>query len=208
MHTSLQTRRGAHVPAHAHPGNHRALHLHVETARRVDIGKVEASSEPVLLQTVLGSCVAVCLYDPAKRIGGMNHILVPGSANSGRCGGRCGVHAMELLINALMNLGADRRRFVAKAFGAGNVLPVFSGLTVGEMNANFVRNFLETERIPLVGERLGGEQAVRVNFHTYTGKARVHTVDGSRLPKLIREETDWYNRDPREIYPVEEPILF
>jgi chemotaxis receptor (MCP) glutamine deamidase CheD len=141
-------------------------------------------------------------------VGGMNHILVPSSSSNCACGSRCGIHAMELLINALMRLGADRRRFTAKAFGGGNVLPVFRAPTVGELNTRFVREFLKTERIPLVAERLGGDQAVRAIFHTHTGKAFVQTVDGSRLTKLIREETAWYETDPVRRFPVEEPTIF
>lgn len=184
------------------------VRLHHEPSKTVGIGEVEASGRPLRLHTTLGSCVAVCLFDPVARAGGMNHILVPSSAAGTKCGARCGVHAMELLINAVMRAGADRRRLVAKAFGAGNVLPVFRMPTVGELNAKFVRNFLRTERIPLLAERLGGDQAVRVSFHTDTGKAIVHTVDGSRLPKLIREETEWYNTRPEERFPSEEPTIF
>jgi chemotaxis protein CheD len=173
----------------------------------VDIGGVEVSRHPLRLHTLLGSCVAVCLYDPAIHIGGMNHILVPSSSGCA-CGARCGVHAMELLINALMNAGGDRRRLVAKAFGGGNVLPAFRSPTVGEMNSKFVRDFLRKERIPLLAERMGGDCAVRVSFHTHSGRAVVHSVDGSRLPKLIREETSWYNTDPAQRFRVEEPTIF
>ncbi|HEX4039161.1 MAG TPA: chemotaxis protein CheD [Acidobacteriaceae bacterium] len=211
-----------HHTQHAHAGRHShaghtflplvmrrvAWHLHHEPSQRVDIGCVEASHHPLRLHTLLGSCVAVCLYDPVARAGGMNHILVPSSANNTRCGPSCGVHAMELLINAVMHAGGNRRRFVAKAFGAGNVLPVFRTPTVGELNAQFVREFLRTEHIPLVGERLGGNQAVRVIFHTDTGRAVVHTVDGSRLTKLIREEEAFYVTDPIQRFPDEEPTIF
>ena len=193
--------------AGALPVRRHAAHPHHEPSRRVDIGQVEASRHAVRLHTILGSCVAVCLYDPAAGVGGMNHILVPSSTGT-RCGARCGVHAMELLINAVMRQGGDRRRLVAKAFGAGNVLPVFSTPTVGELNAKFVRDFLRTEGIPLLAERLGGDQAVRVSFHTHTGRALVHTVDGSRLPKLIREETEFYQTAPAQRFAVEEPVIF
>ena len=95
---------------------------------------------------------------------------------------------MELLINEVMKLGGDRRRFVAKAFGGGNVLPGNNMPPIGERNATFVREFLATERIPLVAERLGGNHAVHLYFRTDTGKATVHTVDGSSLPKVIKAE--------------------
>jgi chemotaxis protein CheD len=201
-----ETRHGVHpgLPRPARPGFLRAHH---EPQRRVDIGEVAASAHPLRLHTILGSCVAVCLWDPVAGAGGMNHILVP-SSSSCRCGGRCGVHAMELLINAVMKAGGDRRRFVAKAFGGANVLPVFQTPTVGDMNARFVREFLSTEKIPLMAERMGGNRAVRVIFHADSGRAFVHTVDGSRLPAIVREETIYFNKPVVERFPDEEPILF
>ena len=98
---------------------------------------------------------------------------------------------MELLINAIMKEGGDRRKLVAKAFGAGNVLASLQSPTIGELNAAFVRGFLATERIPLVAQRLGGLRPVQVNFRTDTGKITVHTVDGSRLPLILSAENEY-----------------
>ena len=95
---------------------------------------------------------------------------------------------MELLINAIMRQGGDRRRFEAKAFGGGNVVASLQSPTIGEQNAAFIRSFLATEGIPLVAQRLGGIRPVQVNFRTDTGKTTVHTVDGSRLPSILNEE--------------------
>jgi chemotaxis receptor (MCP) glutamine deamidase CheD len=151
------------------------------------IGEVAASRSPAVLDTLLGSCVAVCLYDPVLRAGGMNHILLP-RCDVGDKNPRCGIHAMELLINELMKLGGDRRRFIAKAFGGASVLKGIKMLPIGNENARFVREFLATERIPLVAERMGGDHAVHLYFRTDTGKASVHTVDGSSLPRIINAE--------------------
>jgi chemotaxis protein CheD len=154
---------------------------------RLHIGEVAASAEPAILETLLGSCVAVCLHDPTSRVGGMNHILLPGSCLSPRCG----MEALELLLDKLRILGANRKSLVAKAFGGANVLPGFKSPTIGDENAEFVRRFLAAERIPLIAQRLGGNHAVQVKFTTDTGKAVVHTVDGSRLPKIVREENTY-----------------
>lgn len=176
--------------------------------RRIDIGDVVASAKPRLLHTLLGSCVSVCLFDPNRCIGGMNHILVPSSNSNKGCSTRFGVQAMELLINELMMLGADRRVLVAKAFGGGNVLAAFRKPTVGELNREFVRQFLHTEKIPLLAERLGGDLAVRVKFQTDTGMAFVQSVDGVRLPSLIREETLYYNTRLVDRFRQVEPTIF
>lgn len=158
-----------------------------EQHQRIVIGEVLASREPLLLQTLLGSCVAVCLRDPVTEVGGMNHIFLPGDGNRDRSS-RYGVQAMELLINGIMREGGDRRRLVAKAFGAGNVIAGLPSPTIGDQNAAFIRSFLETEKIPLLAERLGGTHAVQVYFRTDTGKAMVHSVDGSCLPAIVRTE--------------------
>jgi chemotaxis protein CheD len=164
------------------------------------VGEVAASTSHAVLHTLLGSCVAVCLYDPGLRAGGMNHILLP-NCRPEETNGRCGVHAMELLINELMKLGGDRRRFVAKAFGGANVLEGIQMPPVGDGNARFVREFLALEKIPLLAERLGGTHAVHLYFHTDTGKATVHTVDGSTLPKVLSAESSyWKSRSGLKSY--------
>jgi len=164
---------------------------HLKKGVRVYTGDVATSTRPVVMHTLLGSCVAVCLYDPLLLAGGMNHILLPGTRLDDRST-RFGVHAMELLINELMKQGGDRRKFLAKAFGGANIMKRLSAATIGDDNAEFVREFLAAERIPLVAQRLGGDQAVHVYFRTDSGKAMVHSVDGSRLQKIIHAEASYW----------------
>ena len=168
------------------------------------IGDVGASARTAVLDTLLGSCVAVCLYEPSLRIGGMNHILLP-SCHTGEVTARYGIHAMELLINEVMKLGGDRRRLIAKAFGGAAVIPGTRLPPIGESNARFVRAFLANENIPLVAERMGGDHAVHVYFHTDTGKATVHTVDGSTLSKVIRAERS-FKKSPSPVGPFDGEI--
>jgi chemotaxis receptor (MCP) glutamine deamidase CheD len=137
------------------------------------------------------------MYDPVLRAGAMNHILLP-KCRTGDKNSKCGVHAMELLIDELMKLGGDRRRFVAKAFGGANVFPSIKMLHIGKENARFVREFLATEKIPLIGERLGGNHAVHLYFRTDTGKVTVQSVDGSRLPKIVMAETAYCKPHPAD----------
>jgi chemotaxis receptor (MCP) glutamine deamidase CheD len=166
---------------------------------RVNIGQVAASAVSFELGTVLGSCVAVCLYDPIRHLGGMNHILLPGKSLNRPCT-RYGIHAMEMLINDIMQLGGDRRRLVAKAFGGANVVQALKQTPVGDNNVKFVREFLATERIPLVAQRLGGSNAVIVQFRTDTGKAKVGNVDGSRLQQILRDEISYTRAHSADIY--------
>jgi chemotaxis protein methyltransferase CheR len=153
----------------------------------INVGEMHASDTPVEVKTLLGSCVAACLYDPVTGIGGMNHFLLPDSTDTGGDPARFGVHAMEMLINALMKLGADRRRLEAKLFGGGNVLgSVARRPTVGERNAEFAREFLRREGIPLKGERLLSDCGTEVRFWPHAGRAFIRDI-ATTLLDLSRE---------------------
>jgi chemotaxis protein CheD len=149
-------------------------------------GEHAVVSEPhVLISTLLGSCVAVCLYDPVARVGGMNHFLlgepgsghVPGSADMQRYG----VHAMELLINGMMKKGAIRSRLKAHLYGGANII---SGLgSIGTGNAAFARKFMATEGIAIGHADLGGTLARKVEFVPHEGKSRcTHVSDAPPAP--------------------------
>ncbi|HEY6918376.1 MAG TPA: chemotaxis protein CheD [Tabrizicola sp.] len=141
-------------------------------------GEFRASSEPVVLSTILGSCVAVCLHDPGTGIGGMNHFLLPdGDSQQGAQPERYGVNAMEQLINAMLRLGARRTALVAKAFGGANMSPRLA--PIGDGNAAFTRAFLATEGISCIAESFGGTNARRVLFWTQTGRAQQMLVPGT-----------------------------
>lgn len=133
-------------------------------------GKYKVSDQPhVVLHTILGSCVATCLYDPLAGIGGMNHFLVPGGSADSRSLSH-GAYSMELLINSLLKRGAQRDRLQAKLFGGAAVMTGLSN--IGAQNAAFAEEFLATEGIPCVGKCLGGDSARRLKFWPTEGRAR------------------------------------
>ena len=121
-----------------------------------------------VLTTVLGSCVAACLYDPERRVGGMNHFLLPDSPGVRDI--RQASAAMEQLINSLQKRGARRDRLVAKLFGGARML---KGLPdIGRRNGEAALTFLKGEGIRVEAQSLGGNQARRVRFWPDTGRAQ------------------------------------
>jgi len=151
----------------------------------IHVGGVYATGEPTIIRTLLGSCVAVCLIDPATRVGGMNHFMLPAPAHDQEDPldyTRFGVHAMDCLMGALQKAGGDRRRVRAKVFGGGNVLEIGrNGDSVAQRNIRFIDEFLRAEDIPVVGRDLGGELGRQLYFHTDTGKVYVRRLgDGGR----------------------------
>ncbi|WP_037082547.1 chemoreceptor glutamine deamidase CheD [Pseudoxanthomonas sp. J35] len=128
------------------------------------------------LVTVLGSCVAACIRDPLLRLGGMNHFLLPDGNGGDGAPARYGSYAMEVLINELLKRGASRKRLEAKVFGGANVLKGFTSNPVGTRNAEFVRAYLDAERIPVVAEDLCGIHPRKVWFFPQTGRVMVHRL--------------------------------
>lgn len=155
--------------------------------RRVSIvqGENVVVAEPdVIVSTLLGSCVAACLYDPVAKVGGMNHFLLgePSADHRVSAGdmSRYGVHAMELLINGMMARGAVRSRLQAHLYGGANII---SGLgAIGSSNAAFARRFMEDEDIAIGHVDLGGTSARKVEFLPYEGRSRCTWVS-ERVPE-------------------------
>lgn len=159
--------------------------------RSIIVGDVFASDEPALVATVLGSCVAACIYDPVSQVGGMNHFMLP-QANRETTSAAFGIHAMELLINKIMRLGGDRRRLQAKVFGGANVLALQGAeLQIGQRNVAFVRQFLADEGIALAAQRVGGNQGVKVCFYTATGRALVKPLPNRLLDETLQQEVQY-----------------
>ena len=155
------------------------------------VGGVHASAEPTMIRTLLGSCVAVCLWDERVRVGGMNHFLLP----EGRPDGprdeatRFGAHAMDCLVGEMLKLGADPRRMVAKVFGGASVLALGgSAAGVPQANVAFVRAYLTRERVPVAANSIGGTLPRQIRFFTETGKALVRRVVGPKAQALVVEE--------------------
>lgn len=136
--------------------------------------RVVRGDPAAVLTTVLGSCVACCLWDPEAAVGGMNHFLLPEGRGGGLAAMSVGSTAMEVLINECLKAGATRERLRARLFGGGAVVPRLSD--VGARNAAFARGFLATEGIPMVGGSLGGPSARRIRFWPATGKAQQRLV--------------------------------
>ena len=145
--------------------------------KAIVVGDVFTSKRPHEVSTTLGSCIAVCLWDNQARLGGMNHFALPSGVSCHRKVASFGVHAMELLINQIMGLGGDRRRFQAKVFGGAHVLSDEGEDCVGTRNGKFIKDFLETENIPIASEYLGGDRGMKVLFETHTGRARMKLLD-------------------------------
>ncbi|MET0344339.1 MAG: chemotaxis protein CheD [Polyangiales bacterium] len=156
------------------------------------IGGVYASDKPdAVIRTVLGSCIAACLFDPVSRVGGMNHFMLPcADERDTEDLTRFGAHAMEVLIGAIQRLGGARPRLKAKLFGGGHVLNTAPSLrSVAARNIAFIEHYMHEEGIEVMSQDLGGYLARRVHFYPHSGKAMVKRLGEAALRELQLEET-------------------
>lgn len=150
-------------------------------------GEYFVASDDLVIMTVLGSCIAACIWDGKARAGGMNHFMLPdGDGSDGA--GRYGSYAMELLINEMLKKGARRESMQAKIFGGAQVMAGFTTMNVGERNTKFVIDYLATERIPVVSQDVLDIHPRKVCFFPVTGKALVKRLAHSHPETLAVEE--------------------
>lgn len=150
-------------------------------------GEYFVSRDEMAIVTVLGSCIAACLWDRFMRIGGMNHFMLP-DGDSSDVSGRYGSYAMELLINEMLKMGARRESMQAKIFGGAQVMANFTTMNVGERNTSFVTEYLQTERIPIVSEDVLDIYPRKVVFFPSTGKAMVKRLAHAHPEALVQQE--------------------
>lgn len=155
----------------------------------LQMGEVYASREPCVISTVVGSCIAVALWDPQVRVGGLTHFVVP-PLDDAEEATRFGTQAMDLLVCAMMKQGADRRRLTATIVGAAHLLTIDEGdAGPAQRNLRFIRSFIQRDGFPLVAEEVGGHAPRRFRFETDTGHGTVRPVKSGRvLAELFQTE--------------------
>ena len=167
-------------------------------AAKILPGEYYATTRDMIIVTVLGSCVSVCLRDRTNGIGGMNHFMLPHSNNDANnplsISARYGTYAMEMLINHLQKLGAKRNNFEAKVFGGGNVLRGFTVTNVGAQTADFAMDFLETEKIKVVARDLLDIYPRKVYFFPQNGRVLIKKLRNVHNDTIIEREREYESR--------------
>jgi len=165
-------------------------------AAKILPGEYYVTQRDMVIVTVLGSCVSACIRDRKAGVGGMNHFMLPGdeAAEGVSQSARYGAFAMELLINKLIGLGAQRPNLEAKVFGGGLVLRGFTTTTVGERNAEFVMRYLNTEGIRVVASDLLDIYPRKVYYFPKTGRVLLKKLRSVHNNTIVDRERDYEHR--------------
>jgi chemotaxis protein CheD len=141
-----------------------------------------ASKEPYVVKTILGSCVAICLWDPENRIGGINHYMLPNWNGNDLASPKYGNIAIDKLLERMVQLGARRENLKAKIFGGGELIESGpNGTLIGERNIRVARLILEEKKIPVVASSTGGRKGRKILFFTDSGEVRHKFLDKKAL---------------------------
>ena len=138
-----------------------------------------ASEKPYQINTILGSCVAVCLWDPKLKVGGMCHYMLPLWNGQGLASPKYGNIAIEKLLEKMYSFGSKKVNIIAKIFGGGEVIETkIVHFRIGERNIELALDQLKELRIPIVSSSVGGKNGRKIIFHTETGEVKQRYVKG------------------------------
>ncbi len=174
-------------------------------------GEYFVSKNDLLINTVLGSCVATVLFDPVLKAGGMNHFMLADVKAKSNIDSyfkieRYGLYAMESLINDFLKMGSKKSNLQAKVFGGSRVLETQRTIEIGKENIQFAEEFLKTEKIPIINRDTGGRKARKIYLYTKDFRILLKRVN-IRTTELDQQMED-YQKKLKEKKDGGTPILF
>lgn len=155
-------------------------------------GDYYVTARDEVISTVLGSCISVCLRDPVIGVGGINHFMLPGDEQSMNANIECaryGVHAMEVLITSVVQLGANKDALEVKMFGGGNIISGSQDL--GERNIKFARDFLKSNGFIITSEDVGLLYSRKIRYQPSTGAVMVKRLRSLHNQKICTSEENY-----------------
>jgi len=137
-----------------------------------------ASREPYIVNTILGSCVAVCIYDTLLGFGGINHYMLPFWNGQGLASPKFGNIAIHKLIEKMQSLGSQQRNMIAKVFGGGNIIEASTAqFMIGDRNILVAKDTLRELQIQIISQSLGGNLGRKIQFNTATGEVKQKMIE-------------------------------
>jgi chemotaxis protein CheD len=182
-------------------------------------GEFYATGEPLLISTILGSCISAAVYDSVRKMGGMNHfMLVEGRVvkDDLLSKERYGLYAMESLLNELYRTGSKKKDISAKIFGGARVISssphteISRQMDIGARNAEYAREFLNNENIPIKADDTGGIYPRRLFMDPLTFKILVKKTrnDKQKINQLLEEMESYRKKLDERKDDLGEIILF
>ncbi len=160
----------------------------METKRVIDVqtGQVrDGQGNAVLRAIALGSCLAIVLYDPARKNGAMAHVMLPGKAPA-KAGPlertRYAADAIDTLMEIMAQMGSKKNDFCAAVVGGANVLKRKND-TIARDNVESNLQILEEQKLNIIAKRIGGYE--RRNVSIDIEKGIISYAEGDSIDKEL-----------------------
>ncbi|MDD5212769.1 MAG: chemotaxis protein CheD [Sulfuricurvum sp.] len=149
----------------------------------IHVGQFHVDYAPAAISTILGSCVAVCLYDPILQLAGMNHYLLPLWNGNGLQSPKYGNICIPKLIDMMIAHGAKTHRMKAKIFGGASmsVGVLKDSMMIGEKNIIIARDILGEYNISIISQDVGGSKGRKI---------QLDCAHGVVLMKYVQQSSD------------------
>ncbi|WP_221799278.1 chemoreceptor glutamine deamidase CheD [Oceanobacter mangrovi] len=179
--------------------------VHQVWAAKILPGEFYVSTTGEMVVTVLGSCIAACIRDKVRGIGGMNHFMLPEQnefssdvwgGNPGTAASRYGNWAMEFLINEILKRGGRKENLEVKLFGGGQMFAAMSD--IGQRNILFAYNYLANEGLKVTAADVGDIYARKVLYFADTGSAKVRRIRDMKNTTLLDREKRYRSQVQKE----------
>jgi chemotaxis protein CheD len=159
----------------------------------IQLGEYFATQEDMIIHTILGSCISVCLFVPGMNLTGINHFMLPANPlhNELKKPGQYGINAMELLFAEFVKKGINIKSLHAKVYGGGNITRTTNKENIGSNNIKFILEFLDIEKIPVIEKDVGGFLGRKVLFFTRTHEVVISLTRD--MVKIKNEEKKYQN---------------
>ena len=134
---------------------------------------------PYILRTILGSCVGICLFDPASKVGGLSHIMLPTSKKIPTNLKKYADTAIPYMLDEMISIGAERENIVAKITGGATMFKHSDSSLMGDIGRNniySVKDILGGLNIKIIAEDVGGDYGRTIDFYLETGEIRIKTI--------------------------------
>ncbi len=152
-----------------------------------EVAATRADASESLVAHGLGSCIALCMFDPITRVAGLAHVVLPGNDPANAPNAKYAGSVLPALLGAMVNVGgaADARRYHARLVGGAHVLAIGGAGSlprIGDKNTEAVKAVLAAASVPVMAEDVGGGKGRTVWFHPRDGgKVRVRTLGGAEV---------------------------
>ncbi|NDB51043.1 MAG: chemotaxis protein CheD [Nitrosopumilaceae archaeon] len=157
-------------------------------SHEVAMGEARVSDESDgVMTTFVGSCVALCLFESSKKVGGLAHIMLPeagGNTTSHTTNGKYADQAIDYLLNTMQQKGAKLNKIKAKIAGGAQIFKTETGnglFTIGERNIESIKKILDKHGIQVLGEETGKTYGRWVKFDLQNGAVDIKSKRGNTI---------------------------